>query len=80
MTIKRDSVTQPAHVSIVNDEGMPIPGTMLSEASDEEAQLGRDMLFGKLYVEWQVVLPEKVDGELRTSKWLPPLMRRKTAD
>ncbi len=57
VTVKRDGVTQTGFVSVVDNEGMPVQGTSLSEASDDEMRAGRDMLFGKLYIEWQLVLP-----------------------
>ncbi|EPQ31870.1 uncharacterized protein PFL1_00069 [Pseudozyma flocculosa PF-1] len=66
-TVRRDGVTQPGFVSTVDDEGMPIAGTMIGDVSDEASRLGRDMIFGKLYIEWEVVLPESVDGKLRDS-------------
>lgn len=65
VTVKRDGVTQTGFVSVVDNEGMPVQGTTLSEASDDEMRAGRDMLFGKLYIEWQLVLPETVDPALR---------------
>lgn len=65
INIKRDAVTQPGFVSVVDNEGMPVQGTMMSDAPEEDASAGRDMLFGKLYVEWQLVLPEAVDPALR---------------
>ncbi|KAN0066459.1 DnaJ-related protein scj1 [Thecaphora frezii] len=66
-TVRRDGVTQPGFVSTIDDEGMPIAGTMISDASDEATRLGRDMLFGKLYIQWEVVFPESIDDKLRSS-------------
>ncbi|KIS71579.1 uncharacterized protein UMAG_10006 [Mycosarcoma maydis] len=66
ITIRRDAVTQPGFVSVIDNEGMPVRGTMLSDAPEEDTRTGRDMLFGKLYLEWQLVLPETVDPALRT--------------
>lgn len=69
VNVKRDGVTQPGFVTVVDDEGMPVHGTMVSHDLDHADQSGRDMLFGKLYLEWQVVLPEKVDKRLQQSKF-----------
>lgn len=69
ISIRRDGVTQPGFVSVIDDEGMPVHGTMVSNDLDHAEQVGRDMLFGKLYLEWQVVLPEKVDHRLQQSKF-----------
>lgn len=68
ITVKRDSVTQPGFVSVVDNEGMPVHGTMLSDAAEHVTSAGRDMLFGKLYLEWQLVLPDSVDPALQTGK------------
>ncbi|KAJ1030600.1 hypothetical protein NDA16_001508 [Ustilago loliicola] len=65
VTVKRDGVTQPGFVSVVDDEGMPVHGTSLSDPHEDDVRAGRDMLFGKLYLEWQLVLPESVDPALR---------------
>ena len=65
VTIRRDGVTQPGFVSVVDNEGMPVHGTMVSGAPEEDTHAGRDMLFGKLYLEWQVVLPETVEPALQ---------------
>lgn len=65
ITIKRDGVTQPGFVSVVDNEGMPVHGTSVSDPAEDDVRAGRDMLFGKLYLEWQLVLPEKVDPVLR---------------
>ncbi|PWY99121.1 hypothetical protein BCV70DRAFT_232624 [Testicularia cyperi] len=64
IAVKRDAVTQPGFVSIVDDEGMPVHGTMVSSETSDTAA-GRDMLFGKLYLEWEVVLPQTVDPALQ---------------
>lgn len=69
ITIRRDAVTQPGFVSVIDNEGMPVRGTMLSDTPEEDTRTGRDMLFGKLYLEWQLVLPETVDPALRTGKY-----------
>lgn len=65
LTVKRDSVTQPGFVSVVENEGMPVQGSTVSDANEEDMRAGRDMLFGKLYIEWQLVLPHKIDPALR---------------
>lgn len=70
MTVKRDAVTQPGFVSVIDNEGMPVHGTMVSDAPEHDTRAGRDMLFGKLYLEWQLVLPETVDPALRKGELL----------
>ena len=47
----RTGTTQPGYVQTVRSQGMPIAG--------------KDDRFGNLYVEYNVVLPDKVDGDLR---------------
>ena len=65
VTIRRDGVTQPGFVSVIDNEGMPVHGTMISDAADGDVRAGRDMIFGHLYLEWQLVLPETVDPALQ---------------
>ncbi|CAD6911425.1 unnamed protein product, partial [Tilletia controversa] len=55
ITLKRTSVTQPGHVDTIREEGMPIRENGVVHGH------------GNLYVEYQVVLPERVDGDLRTA-------------
>ncbi|KAK0530704.1 DnaJ- protein scj1 [Tilletia horrida] len=55
VTLKRSSVTQPGFVQTIAEEGMPI------------RENGAIHGHGNLYVEYQVVLPERVDGDLRTA-------------
>ncbi|KAL9939447.1 hypothetical protein V8E36_001264 [Tilletia maclaganii] len=55
VTLKRTGVTQPGYVQTIEDEGMPI------------RENGRTHGHGNLYVEYQVVLPERVEGDLRTA-------------
>ncbi|PWN50379.1 DnaJ-domain-containing protein [Violaceomyces palustris] len=59
VTLRRKGVTQPNFVQTVIGEGMPIKG------SEKDFDDPRSMSFGNLYVEYQVVLPEKVEGDLR---------------
>lgn len=51
ITLKRDGVTQPGFIDTIKDEGMP-----LREDSDRS---------GNLYVEYNVILPDRIDGDLR---------------
>lgn len=53
VTVSRlGGVTQPGHVVVVKGGGMPVRGA--------------EGKHGNLYVEYQVVLPDKVEGDLRT--------------
>ena len=76
VTVKRDGVTQPGFVSVVDNEGMPVPGTIVSDAPEDDASAGREMLFGKLYLEWELVLPEVVDPALRKGTYASHSGRR----
>jgi DnaJ-related protein SCJ1 len=51
VTLRRQGVTQPNYVETVPNQGMPI--------QNEEGK------FGNLYVEYNVLLPSKIDGDLR---------------
>lgn len=55
ITLKRSGVTQPGYVQTVTNQGMPLGG-------NEEK-------FGNLYVEYNVVLPDKVEGDLRRGEF-----------
>lgn len=58
VTIQRHGVTQPGFTEIIKDQGMPKPpGDQAWEAH------------GNLYVEYNVVLPDKVEGDLRTGEY-----------
>lgn len=57
IALSRKGVTQPGYVETVASEGMP-----LREKQNES---------GNLYVEYNVILPDKIDGDLRKGESLP---------
>jgi DnaJ-related protein SCJ1 len=54
VTLRRSGVTQPGYVETVPGQGMPLHGS-----HDQ---------FGNLYIEYNVLLPNKIDGDLRKSE------------
>ncbi|KAH8921763.1 DnaJ-domain-containing protein [Atractiella rhizophila] len=55
--LRRTEVTQPGFVQIVHGEGMPVHHTMEAHASASH---------GDLFVEYSIVLPQKVEGKFKT--------------
>lgn len=58
VTLKRTGVTQPGYVQTIEGEGMPLFGS----TGNIEGK------FGNLYVEYEVVLPQRVTGDFRTGE------------
>ena len=58
VTLKRTGVTQPGYVQTIEGEGMPLFGS----TGNIEGK------FGNLYVEYEVVLPQRATGDFRTGE------------
>jgi DnaJ-related protein SCJ1 len=60
---QRGQVVQPGLVEVIDNEGMPIHHSQMEEGS------GHELEFGKLHVEYVVVLPDQMESGMEKEFW-----------